>query len=257
MKDRIKELRRVRASELVANDRNWRTHDETQRRTLRGLVEEIGFAGVVLAWENEDGKLELIDGHLRQDISGEEEIPVAVLDVNREEAEKLLVMTDPLSAMAGTDAGKLGDLLAGMTTDDIMVRELLDTLALEAGGDLEDEDGLGGSKRSPEAPGREIPAMELHPFEHYDYVMLIFRNSQDFDLGTELLGLGKVEFKHPAGLTKIGLGRVIDGPTAIRKICALSSQADLALTAFGAIRSDSSQEPPSSSEKANETSTDQ
>ena len=40
----------------------------------------------------------MIDGHLRQDVANDQEIPVLVLDVERDEARYLLTTIDPLSA---------------------------------------------------------------------------------------------------------------------------------------------------------------
>lgn len=42
IRDRIIELVRVRASELVDNPANWRRHPEHQRTALRGVLREIG-----------------------------------------------------------------------------------------------------------------------------------------------------------------------------------------------------------------------
>ena len=36
--DRIKDFRRVDASDLVPNPKNWRTHNDRQRAAYRGLV---------------------------------------------------------------------------------------------------------------------------------------------------------------------------------------------------------------------------
>jgi len=63
IRDRIKELRRVKASELLRNPRNWRTHPAAQARALRGLLNEIGYADALIARELPDGQLQLIDGH--------------------------------------------------------------------------------------------------------------------------------------------------------------------------------------------------
>ena len=60
IKDRVKELRRVPASELRANPKNWRRHPPAQQAALRGVLEDIGFADAVIARETPDG-LELID----------------------------------------------------------------------------------------------------------------------------------------------------------------------------------------------------
>jgi len=42
-----------------------------------------------------------------------------------------------------------------------------------------------------------MPQMEVQPFEHYDYVMLMFRNDQDFQQACELLGIEKVQIEYP------------------------------------------------------------
>lgn len=111
IRDRVKELRRVRASELAPNPRNWRTHPDAQRDALRGVLAEIGYAGALLARELDDGRLELVDGHLRAEMTPDSLVPVLVLDVSEEEALKVLLTHDPLSAMAEVDAERLGELL--------------------------------------------------------------------------------------------------------------------------------------------------
>ena len=105
-RDRVKELRRVPASELRANPKNWRTHPPAQEAALKGVLAEIGFADAMIARETEDG-LELIDGHLRREVMGDQEVPVLVLDVTEEEADKLLLTYDPLAAMAHADMDSL------------------------------------------------------------------------------------------------------------------------------------------------------
>ena len=99
-------MRRVPASELRANPKNWRTHPPAQEAALKGVLAEIGFADAMIARETEDG-LELIDGHLRREVMGDQEVPVLVLDVTEEEADKLLLTYDPLAAMAQADLDNL------------------------------------------------------------------------------------------------------------------------------------------------------
>jgi len=112
IRDRIKELRRVRAGDLRPNPRNWRTHPEAQRNALRGILAEVGFADALLVRELPDGRLELIDGHLRAETTPDLSVPVLVLDVNEEEAAKLLVTHDLLTEMAEVDACELRNLIA-------------------------------------------------------------------------------------------------------------------------------------------------
>lgn len=44
IRDRIKELRRVKAGDLKPDSRNWRKHPKAQMDALRGVLEEIGIA---------------------------------------------------------------------------------------------------------------------------------------------------------------------------------------------------------------------
>lgn len=150
IRDRIVELRRVKGADLVPSAKNWRTHPPEQADALRGLLADIGFAGAALARELPDGRLQLIDGHLRAETVPDQPIPVLVLDVTEEEADKILATFDPVSAMAGADAGKLGDLLAGVESGNAAVAALLDSLAHQHGVGAEE---AGGGEGGGEADG--------------------------------------------------------------------------------------------------------
>ena len=127
IRDRIKELRRVRADQLIPNEKNWRTHPKKQREALQGILAEIGFAGAVLAYETESG-LKLIDGHLRAETAPGAEIPVLILDVDEKEADKLLTLIDPIGAMAEMNATALKDLLSEVDTQNKGLQNLLESL---------------------------------------------------------------------------------------------------------------------------------
>jgi len=129
IKNRIKELRFVKASELAPNPKNWRTHPKEQADALRGVLSEIGMADAVLARELPDGSLMLIDGHMRAETAGDEPVGVLVLDVTEAEADKLLAVIDPIAGMAGVNKGSLEELLAGITTDSDPLNSLLEQLA--------------------------------------------------------------------------------------------------------------------------------
>jgi hypothetical protein len=134
----------VPAIALRPNPRNWRTHPRRQRDTLRGVLAEVGYADALLARELPDGTLELIDGHLRAETTPDMDVPVLILDVNADEANKLLVLLDPLADMAGTDERLLGELLHDVDTDNDSVRKTLEGLAHRAGIVDLDQVGPGG-----------------------------------------------------------------------------------------------------------------
>jgi ParB-like chromosome segregation protein Spo0J len=142
IRDRIKELRRVKASELRPHPKNWRTHPTAQQDALRGVLAEIGYAGALLARELPDGSLELIDGHLRAETTPDAEVPVLVLDLDEEEAAKLLVLYDPLAGMAEANDEALAELLAHVETENDAVQAFLDRML--------DEPDTAAGEREPE-----------------------------------------------------------------------------------------------------------
>ncbi|MDO4570332.1 MAG: hypothetical protein Q4D38_08115 [Planctomycetia bacterium] len=124
-KDRIKELRRVKTADLKPNEKNWRLHPEAQKNALRGVLEEVGYADALLAREDENGNLILLDGHLRAEITPDQVVPVLVLDVSEEEGNLILATLDPLAAMAENDNQKFEDLFQNLETQSDAVRDLL------------------------------------------------------------------------------------------------------------------------------------
>ncbi len=58
-------------------------------------------------------------------------MPVLVLDIDDNEALKLLATLDPLAAMAGADAELLQSLVADVATDNQAVQAMLDNLLTE------------------------------------------------------------------------------------------------------------------------------
>ena len=100
IRNRIKAHRRVRAGDLIPHEWNFRLHPEAQKAALQALYEEVGFARSLLAYELPDGRLKLIDGHLRRDLDPDMEVDVEILDVTDEEARALLLSIDPLADLA-------------------------------------------------------------------------------------------------------------------------------------------------------------
>lgn len=150
IRDRVRELRRVKASELRPHPRNWRTHPDTQRDALRGALAEIGYADALLVRELDDGSLELVDGHLRAETTPEAVVPVLVLDVTAEEADKILLTLDPLAALAGADQARLAELVESARFASPQLEQLVAGLAGAA------DEALAGFDAA-ERPEVEIP----------------------------------------------------------------------------------------------------
>ena len=129
-RDRIKGLRKIHASDLVPHPMNWRRHPEAQREALRGVLSEVGIVDVPICRELPDGRLQLLDGHLRQEVLGDAEISVLVLDIADDtEAAKVLATLDPIAAMAEASTRELDQILRMVDTGSAAVQEMLAELA--------------------------------------------------------------------------------------------------------------------------------
>jgi len=129
VRDRVKDFRRVAAHELLDNEGNPRRHPQAQRDALRGVLEQVGIAGALVAYRSErnGNRLKLIDGHLRkQDF--DLDWPTLILDVTDEEADLLLATHDPLATLAEYDQDKLGALLGQVRAQHEAVSRMLQDL---------------------------------------------------------------------------------------------------------------------------------
>lgn len=159
IRDRIKRLVRVPANELQAHPNNWRKHSDAQLTAIRAALNEIGFAGVELARELPDGTLQLIDGHARASLCGDSAIPVLVLDLDENEADKLLATYDPIGAMAGANTDTLKFLTDEIETQLSEFDSLIAKIRTDHG--ITDEE--------PQTPLRDIP---IKPLPNTTWVLL-------------------------------------------------------------------------------------
>jgi hypothetical protein len=166
-RDRIVELIRVPASELGRNSLNWRVHPKAQKDALSGVLADIGFVGALIARRLEDGSLELLDGHLRAEVSGDELVPVLVVDLDEDEANKVLATFDPLSAMAERDKSALRSLILSIRQDESLtdggyLDALLGDMAEEIGGlDAPAEEPAESAVVSGDAPASRVRMVQL------------------------------------------------------------------------------------------------
>lgn len=172
IRDRIKELKRVKGSELLPNPKNWRTHPIAQKNALNHILDSVGYADAVLARETPDG-LMLIDGHMRAELTPEDEIPVLVLDITEQESDLLLATHDPIAAMAGKDDLILRNLLEGIDTEAEAINDLLANLA-------------GAPPVIPEIDSWEdhwkgMPEFEQDDLSPYRSMYIHFRNQEDLN----------------------------------------------------------------------------
>jgi hypothetical protein len=159
VRNRIKAHVRVKARDLVPHELNARVHPEVQKQALRALYGEVGFARSLLAYELPDGRLKLIDGHLRRDLDPDMEVEVEVLDVSDAEARALLLSIDPLAQLAEYDRQTLDQLRESTPTDSDLLHNLWQNI--RATGDAVREALEEAGAAVPAGKGREIPEQYL------------------------------------------------------------------------------------------------
>lgn len=199
-------------AELADNPSNWRVHPDAQLRALEDIIAEVGFADTLL-FNERTGRL--LDGHARKKVAKPgEKVPVLVGSWTEEQEKVILATLDTSTAMAKANPDALDALLEDISLSSHDMLNYLEHLSREAQAEREDEDEDGDG--TDDDPG--IEQMELLPYEHYDYVLVLARNVNDWHFLQEFCGLKKVNSCPIQGKKKIGLGRAIEASEFIRRL---------------------------------------
>lgn len=177
-RNRVKELRHVKAKELIDNPKNWRTHPTVQRTALKEMLGRIGHVNAVIARETPEG-LELIDGHLRKDVSKNETIPVLIVDLNEDEALEALATLDPIAGLAVADNEAI----------DTIIEELAALGSTSLNAVLEDMHGSLEPLTDPQEEWQDMPEFENEGDEPFRSIHVHFETEQDVEEFTKALGI--------------------------------------------------------------------
>ena len=182
-----------------------KSHPVAQIEALRGSFSEFGICDVFVAFEPEPGKLQLIDGHGRTGIAGNQQVPCVVLDVTPEEARTLLAVSGQTALVADWDPQKIADIVASYQASDADLAHFLSGF-----GDVDapfERGGLPGPDNGPDE-------MDLRPHEHYDFVVVLARTTQEWGQLCDLLSLTPVGVGR-GSQRNIGLGRAVQASKLI------------------------------------------
>lgn len=184
IRDRVKELKRVRAGDLKPHPKHFHTHSPDQRSMMRGVLEEIGYVDALVGRILADGSIECLDGHMRREETPDLVVPVLIVELDDDEADKVLATFDPIGNLASVDAKKQTELLASIDATHAETRRLLADIeqttlkqAIREEGNTED------SELDP------VPDMALRQHEHYDFIVVMARTTQEWNALCDRLGL--------------------------------------------------------------------
>jgi hypothetical protein len=126
---RIKELTIVPARDLVPHPKNWRVYPPSQRSALKSPLGELGYCDALVARQLSDVRFQILDRHLRGDLTPDMDLPVLLLDLSDMEAEKLVVTRDPLACLAEANRDASMPLLVSVESEGEPLQALFNDLA--------------------------------------------------------------------------------------------------------------------------------
>lgn len=137
-RNRVKELREVRAGDLMDHEGNWHVHPAFQTDATEGSLEEHGIVDVLIAYESKrHGGLKLVDGHDRKGIEPDQVWPVIILDIDDDEAETILGTHDIIGKMGQVDALKLEALLSKAKPSSKKMQDAIERMRNQIAGQID------------------------------------------------------------------------------------------------------------------------
>jgi|SRR3990167_1717388 len=204
IKNRIVSLEVMDVSALLDNEGNFRVHPINQSLIMKAAVEEVGIASPLIVYRSErnNWQLTIIDGHLRKGFGGK--WPVIITDLNDSEADKVLATHDRIGLLAQEDEIQLNKLLETFEFEDVSLNMIFE----------QDNDAINKLPESIKSSS-EIPEMEILPYEHYDYILVLCRKTFDWNNLCQRLGL-HMEKDNRRSNKKYGVGRAIDASVLLQ-----------------------------------------
>lgn len=134
-RNRIVDYGEVTAAQLEANPLNPKIHDLAQRQAMSAILDDVGFVAPIVVNRL---TMRIVDGHMRAGLVGAKggKIPVAYVELTPEEEREVLLLLDPIGAMATYDPDAVATIMAnlpgsvdtaqvleGLYADDVEVHE--------------------------------------------------------------------------------------------------------------------------------------
>lgn len=198
----------MRVSEIKKAEYNPRHIGDEQRKALKESLKRFGLVEP-LVYNKRTGTL--VGGHQRLSVLEEEgvkEVPVVVVDLEVQEEKALNIALNSREISGEFEFTKLAEQLDELQENLPDAFDQLRLFALKGEGQVVGEEQE-GSKLSGVGNG-EHPDMELQPYEHHDYIVLVFRDQRDFMKAVSHFKIQMVNYSFVAK-KRVGLGRCIDG----------------------------------------------
>jgi hypothetical protein len=196
---------------LKPNPANPNRHSAHQIQLLAEIIKEQGWRSPITV-SNRSGLI--VRGHGRLEaalLMGCERVPVDMQDYESEAAELADLLADNrLSELAELDEDDLKKVIERLReADPSFDTDLTGFVA-------SDLDKLFEEEADPADELETIPAMESQAFEHYDYLVFLFKDLRDWMKAIQGVGVGKVNYSISRKAQRIGIGRVLRGERLLK-----------------------------------------
>jgi ParB-like nuclease domain len=219
MKPTIQDIPFSKINPAPYNPRQRLATTDHEYQTIKNSLKEFGLVQV-LVWNKRTGNL--VGGHIRFDIlkaDGEKSAPCFVVDLPIEKEKALNITLNNPNVGGNWEDVSLANILREIEAQMPDLYDGLNMAPLTQEVDLPLRGGMENGEGEPELEeGIGPPEMELLPYEHYDYIVLFFKDSRDFLAAADHFGLEKMKVPGYVGKKTIGLGRVVDGGKFLDRI---------------------------------------
>ena len=196
----------VKVGELKGLPENPRKITNTQKKQLQASLEKFGLVEIPVI----DTDYTIVAGHQR----------VAVLMAlgKRDEEIEVRVPSRKLTDDERKEYNLRSNKNAGEFDTHKLIVEFDKSMLHEVGFSMNELGIKSDSTESVRSEGEVIKEMELKSFEHYDYIVLVFRNTQDWLRAKAVFGLERMYTDISSKSRSVGLGRVVDGRRALKAL---------------------------------------
>lgn len=192
---------------LVPAPYNPRIMDGDGERALKASLDKWGLLENLI-WNKRTGHI--VGGHQRLKIlkeAGIKQVPIKVVDISEAEEKEMNLVLNNENIGGQWEALKLAKLKEEIQRTNPAVYDNL--LIFKLKGEVVEE-GVDEYDKLQAATLDNHPEMEMFPYEHWDYIFVIFDDYRDFQVAIQKLGLKMVNHSLTSK-KKIGLGRCIKG----------------------------------------------
>jgi len=212
-------IRRTKLSEITPSDENEKSRRITPNAfdALKKSIAQFGYVEPIVVNEK---TMRIVGGHQRYRAlleEGIEEADIVLVNIENKDEEKALMLALNNPGMKGEFRAEVRDLLREITD---CAPDIYDSLRL-----FEIEKNLSGKKDDievekidPDETKDKYPEMELRPYEHYDYIIVLARNIHDWNKLANVFGIEKVNAHPVPGKKRIGIGRCVSAEKVLQII---------------------------------------